>query len=64
MATPHAAWLAAQGLQESRPVLPLVAQLEAGLQVCRRDVYAYVRQHDAAWLRGVEGRPRSLGALY
>lgn len=25
----HAAWLAAQGLQESRPVLPLVAQLEA-----------------------------------
>jgi hypothetical protein len=27
----HAAWLAAQGLQESRPVLPLVAQLEAEL---------------------------------
>ena len=43
----HAAWLAAQGLQALHPTLPLVAQLEAELRVCRREVYAYVRQHDA-----------------
>ena len=50
----HAAWLEAQGLQASHPTLPLVAQLEAELRACRREVYAYVQQHDAAWLRGVE----------
>ena len=58
----HAAWLAAQGLQESRPVLPLVAQLEAELRECRREVYAYVQRHDAAWLRGVEDHVRKAEA--
>ena len=41
----HAAWLEAQGLQASHPTLPLVAQLEAELRVCRREVYAYVQRH-------------------
>ena len=66
----HAAWLAAQGLQASHPALPLVAQLEAELRVCRREVYTYgtgpvryVRQHDAAWLRGVEDHVRGAEAL-
>jgi hypothetical protein len=59
----HAAWLAAQGLRASHPTLPLVAQLEAELQVCRRHVYAYVRKHDEAWLRGVEGHVRRAEAL-
>ena len=55
----HAAWLAAQGLRASHQTLPLVAQLEAELRVCRREVYAYVQQHDAAWLRGVEDHVRT-----
>ena len=59
----HAAWLEAQGLQASHPTLPLVAQLEAELRVCRREVYAYVQRHDAAWLRGVEDHVRGAEAL-
>ena len=31
--------------------------------MCRRDVYAYVRKHDEAWLRGVEGHVRRAEAL-
>ena len=59
----HAAWLAAQGLRASHQTLPLVAQLEAELRVCRREVYAYVQQHDSAWLRGVEDHVRRAEAL-
>jgi hypothetical protein len=59
----HAAWLEAQRLQASHPTLPLVEQLEAELRGCRREVYAYVRQHDAAWLRGVEDHVRGAEAL-
>ena len=58
----HAAWLAAQGLQESSPALPLVAQLERELRDCRHEVYAYVQRHDAAWLRGVEDHVRGAEA--
>ena len=50
-------------VQASHPTLPLVAQLEAELRACRREVYAYVRQHDAAWLRGVEDHVRRAEAL-
>ena len=39
-------------------MLPLVAQLEAELRECRREVYSYVQRHDAAWLRGVEDHVR------
>ena len=46
----HAAWLSAQGLPATQPVLPLVTQLEAELQVCRREVYKYMQQHDSEWL--------------
>ena len=37
-------------------------QLEAELRECRREVYAYVQRHDAAWLRGVEDHVRKAEA--
>ena len=48
----------AHGLAELHPVFPLMAQLEAELCSCRREVYCYVMQHDAAWLQKVEAHVR------
>ena len=39
-------------------MFPLVAQLEGELRSCRREVYCYVMQHDAAWLQKVEAHVR------
>ena len=58
----HAAWLSAQGLPDTQQVLPLVKQLEAELRVCRREVYAYMQQHDTEWLRVVEDHVRGAQA--
>ena len=52
------AWLDAQGLPASQPILPLVKRLEAELRVCRREVYAYMRRHNSVWLRVVEEHVR------
>ena len=38
----HAAWLAAHGLMEEHPVLPLMARLEKELRGCRREVYLHM----------------------
>ena len=38
----HAAWLAAHGLMEEHPVLPLMARLEKVLRGCRREVYLHM----------------------
>ena len=54
----HGAWLAAHGLQDGRPAFPLMAKLEEELRGCRREVYLYMRQHDAAWLARVEAHVR------
>ena len=48
----HAAWLAAHGLMEERPMFPLMARLERELRGCRREVYRHMGRHDAAWLPG------------
>ena len=54
----HAAWLAAHGLVEEYLMFPLMVQLERELRGCRREVYRYMGQHDAAWLAGVEAHVR------
>ena len=38
----HAAWLAAHGLMEERPMFPLMARLEKVLRGCRREVYLHM----------------------
>jgi hypothetical protein len=58
----HAAWLAAHGLAEEYPMLPLMVQLERELRGCRREVYRYMGRHDAAWLAGVEAHVREARA--
>jgi hypothetical protein len=54
----HAAWLAAHGLMEEHPVLPLMTRLEKELRGCRREVYLHMGQRDAAWLAKVETHVR------
>ena len=58
----HAAWLAAHGLAEEHPMLPLMVQLERELRGCRREVYRYMGRHDAAWLAKVEAHVREAKA--
>jgi hypothetical protein len=58
----HAAWLAAHGLVEEYLMFPLMVQLERELRGCRREVYRYMGQHDAAWLAGVEAHVREARA--